>query len=415
MKNAKAILIVTLIVLNLNAAMAQDRKTCEAIANSVFTAVSEHNFAEIKPHLSDDFTMAEQNQPIAEMVLQQLIAQLKVEQYRLAGVDEKHGLTLNYEVEYAGLGEKQAKFVFNANNKIQTLELSKIKVKTLSKEQQQIEYNPSHFIEIPFSQMGKLIVVKAKLDGIERDFILDSGSPHTLINAAYIAERETTLSGSKGVTGKNLSGMDIKPASIDFYGIKTNKQKHLTLDIAHLEKDDQTIYGLIGYDFIKQYDVLFDYKNKTLTLIKPDYFATYKSQKLSHYQQPNRIPLAFKSHIPIVSTNISAVNYNMGIDCGAEVNLFDEKFYPNIANHLHHITADTLGGAAKEHKTVKSAILDQLTIGNQPYKNTATVFTNIAHLNDTKDKVIDGILGYEILSKQPTLLSYKRNELILFK
>ena len=40
-------------------------------------------------------------------------------------------------------------------------------------------------------------------------------------------------------------------------------------DLSHLENGTE-VYGLIGYDVHRDYDLLFDYKGKTLTLIDPD-------------------------------------------------------------------------------------------------------------------------------------------------
>ena len=41
-------------------------------------------------------------------------------------------------------------------------------------------------------------------------------------------------------------------------------------DLSHLENGTE-VYGLIGYDVYRDYDLLFDYKGKTLTLIDPDW------------------------------------------------------------------------------------------------------------------------------------------------
>ncbi len=53
----------------------------------------------------------------------------------------------------------------------------------------------------------------------------------------------------------------------------------LTMNLAHLETElDTEIYDLIGYDMLKNYDVLLDYRDKEMVLIKPDYFNSYRSK-----------------------------------------------------------------------------------------------------------------------------------------
>lgn len=412
----KHILTITLALLITNFVFSQNQERCKEIAENVFEAVNKKDFQAIKPFLSKDFTIAGHKMPLAENILMALIAQLnKIEKHTLTSVENEIGVTLYYDLVYEELGKKQSLFVFNDKNKIQHLELLKIAVKTLDKKDKKIDYSSQNFIEIPFFQMQKLIVVKAKINGVERNFILDSGSPHTIINSKYIGNKEeTSSSGLKGVGGSSLSGMNIEKINLDFYGIKMLEQDALTLNISHLEKDSIEIYGLIAYDLIKEYDVLFDYKNQIVTLINPDFFEKYKSKKLKDYKKSISLPLSLRGHIPVVSVHIAKRKYNMGIDCGATANLLDEKNYVAIKKNLKKITSSGLLGASKEKKEVKYASLKKLYLNKRLYKNTSVVFSDISHLNKNAEVFIDGLLGYEILSKQLSLLSYKRKELVLF-
>ena len=43
------------------------------------------------------------------------------------------------------------------------------------------------------------------------------------------------------------------------------------------------------------------------------------------------------------------------------------------------------------------------------------MFNSISHLNMSKDERIDGLIGYQILSRQKTVLSYRNRKLILIK
>lgn len=105
----------------------------------------------------------------------------------------------------------------------------------------------------------------------------------------------------------------------------------------------------------------------------------------------------------------------MGIDCGAGMNLLDVNLFPEMKNLLRKISSKSLSGASKGKKKVTSALLKKFHAGTTAYKNTHFVFNDIAHLNKDKEVKIDGLLGYEFLSKRPTLLSYERKELLLIK
>ncbi|WP_018360407.1 aspartyl protease family protein [Porphyromonas macacae] len=420
----KCILLSILSVVITTTAFAQDRAECERIAGVVFEAVGKQDMTQIKPHLSEKFEISGQTTPVAEKVLEMLVGNLGgIKSFTLTEArTDATGLTLNYDVEYEKKGKKQAFFEFNEKNKIRRMELLKIEVKTAKTDPSKIQYNPENVIEIPFTRMGRLIIVKASINGIEKDFILDSGSGFTIINSKYMEKDTTTdagtnktvLSSAKGVHDESLSGTNIVKASIDFYGTRVDEQDMLTHDISHLEIDGRPIYGLIGHDLLRKYDVLYDYDRKVITLINPDYFETYRKEKFSGHLIET-VPLEWRGHIPIVSIEIGGSYRKMGIDCGATVNLLDVELLPQMKGYLKKIKTRDLGGASINKKNVTHAILKRFYVGTTLYKNTETVFSNIAHLNKDKEVKLDGLLGYEFLSKRPTLLSYQRKELLLIK
>lgn len=102
-------------------------------------------------------------------------------------------------------------------------------------------------------------------------------------------------------------------------------------DISHLSKDRE-IYGLIGYQVLKDYDWLFDYEGKTLTLIKSDKTENYiKEMRYKTYEVPMQMT-SEKSHIPFIETKIGDITLMMGIDCGAAVNLIDDSMFSKLEN-----------------------------------------------------------------------------------
>lgn len=405
-------------------AFAQDRAVCEKIVGVVFEGIGKQNMALIKPLLTEKFEISGQTAPVAEKVLEMLVGNLGgIKSFTLTEVRaDTTGLRLSYEVEYEKKGKKQAYFEFNEKNKIRRMELLKIEVKTAKTDLEKIQYNPDNVIEVPFTRMGKLIIVKVSINGVEKDFILDSGSGFTIINSKYIDEITTTgvkrnktvLSSAKGVHNESLSGTNVVKATIDFYGIRVNEQDILSYDISHLELDGRPIYGLIGHDLLRKYDVLYDYDRGVVTLINPEYFEAYRKEKLSEHLIET-VPLEWRGHIPIVSIKIDRNYRKMGIDCGATANLLDVALLPRMPRYLNKIQTSELRGASTSKKNVTHALLKEFYVGKTLYKNTETVFSDIAHLNKDEEVKLDGLLGYEFLSKRPTLLSYQRKELLLIK
>ena len=86
-----------------------------------------------------------------------------------------------------------------------------------------------------------------------------------------------------------------------------------------------------------------------------------------------------------------------------------------FSKHLKKIDIDTLTGLDNNRIHVKSGILKMLKFKEKGFKNLKTVFSDLTHLNKDKEIKIDGLIGFEILSKQMTLIRYGQKELVLIE
>ncbi len=398
-------------------AFPQEAKICQALALKTFEAINNKKTDQIESFLSSDFTMSGQNGDIAIIVLKQLVHKLgNITHFEQIG-REPHdsSLVLTYKVIYESVGPKQAMFVFNKNNQLSQLELLKIEVKTLKREDTEIVFNPAKVISVPFKQVGGLILVQAELNGVKRDFLFDSGAPRVIINSSYLGKnRNKKLSNIKGVGGA-VADVDIENVSVDFHGIKLQNQDLLTMDLSHLETSLKTkgIHGLIGYQAIAKYDILFDYENQVLKLIQPSYFKEFKERELNG-KKIDTVPLSMEKHLPQVEASIGDKTYKMVLDCGAESNLISADHFKTISKQVKKLKKETLSGADKHKKEVQSGLLT-IHLGNSTFCNSKTLFSDITHLKKGYKTRIDGLLGYPIFSKQLTLLSFNREELLFIE
>lgn len=399
-------------------AYSQDIGECRKIVNIAVDAVNNRSTDELKKHLSSDFTCAGKSGAIAIKVMELLVNQLNEHISDISEISEKQEngtLTLVYDFNYSKkLGHKNATFVFDANNQLKQLELLSVQVKTLGRKAG-FETPAQEIITVPMEIRDNVIVVTAKLNGIERKFIFDSGASSLYLNSRYFATDSIhSMSTAQGVNS-SISGQDIVHIdSFDFYGIKTQNQDFVMSDLSHLLKDEE-IYGLIGYQVIKDYDWLFDYANKTLTLIKPDKTADYIS-KMQHatYEIPLQMT-SETSHIPFVKGKIGTEEVSLGIDCGAATNLLDIASFDKLKNNLTDITTADLTGISKQKADVQKASVKSLAIGEKLFENVPTVFNDMSHLNSGWENKIDGLIGYEILSRQKTIVSIRNRKVIFIQ
>ncbi|MDR6300931.1 pepsin/retropepsin-like aspartic protease family protein [Mesonia maritima] len=400
----------------------QNENKCENIVEQTFEAIDNKSSDHLIQYLSEDFKIAGQTGEIAKKILGQLFSQLgeTVNSYKEKSRTKKgnNSLEIVFSVDYEKMGNKKSVFTFNENCELEELELFQMEVKVLEEGATKIKKPNQEIIEIPFQKVRNLIAFEVLLNGKKRVFILDTGSPKVVLNSKYIdgQKEQKSISSTKDVNNNNISGMDITSVQqLSFGGIEINEQKVVTTDLSHLEKSlEAEIYGLIGYEMIKDYDVLLDYENQNMILINPNTFENFKSKNLNNHQI-TRTPFEMRGHIPVIEVRIDNQNLNLGIDTGAEANLIDQKLFDELQKNINDFQKDNLVGGDVNSSQVHSGLLEAMTINNRVYQNVYTVFTNIEHLNKDKTKLIDGLIGYPILSQQKLIISFDRKEILFIE
>lgn len=405
---------------------AQSLTDCENVVKETVNAVNSYSSEALRPYLASDFECSGQKGDVADQVLNAIIGMLaqsndSIEKYEKIS-DERNGdmLTLDYTFIYSKHAKSRTTFVFDKENKIKRLDLFSVTVKSADKGFK-FEKPQSKVITVPITlTKNNMIVTQAAINGEKHNFIIDSGCPILYLNSKYFRgnddEEGARMSSSEDVNGKISGGQDVITVdSFDFNGIRANGIKVMASDLSHLEKGTD-VYGLIGYDVYKDYDLMFDYKKKTLTLIDPDYTETFlKERKYEYDEVPFEMSKTMR-HIPLIKAQIDTVSLTLGIDCGAGNNLIDSKRWDEFESMLRRVKTTKLKGISNdEGAEVHVGKLKRIKIGGRTFRHTQTVFNNISHFNRNKDERIDGLIGYEVLSRQKTILSYKNKKLIFIK
>ena len=424
-KEMKRIGFIALLLFSAVCVKAQSLTDCENVVKETVNAINSYSSEAVQPYLSSDFECSGQKGNVANLVLKATIGKLEqlndsITKYeRISERRDGNTLTLVYSFTYSKIGDKTTTFVFNEENKIKSLELLKVTTK-----QPDMGFNfekpQAKVINVPITlSKNNLIVTQAVINGEKHNFIIDSGCPVLYLNSKYFRgsdENETRVGTAEDVNGKISGGQDvISIDSFDFNGICADSIKVMMSDLSHLENGTE-VYGLIGYDVYRDYDLLFDYKGKTLTLIDPDYTETFLKEHKYEYEE---VPLEMSKgmrHIPIINGQIDTADLTFAIDCGAGGNLLDFGLWDEFKNNLRRVKTTTLKGVSNDEGTeVHEGKLKGLKIGGKTFRNTRTVFNDISHLNMDKTERIDGLIGYQILSRQKTIMSYRNRKLILIK
>jgi len=269
------------------------------------------------------------------------------------------------------------------------------------------------YIHVPFTLTSKLILFSVALNGQEESFIFDSGAPYLVLNKKYEdmgdTESSTTI---KGATGEASGIQTTSVACLDIEDLQLCDQTALIIDLSHLEAQLNTkIRGLIGYDSIKDYDVLYDYENTMVTLINPTKTADYIKRDFINQ------PLLFgnATHLPVLPICIAEKTFQMAIDCGAETSLLNSNHKEFICQSgvFTQKESQSLTGIENEVSQVQVGVIKAVSIGDEiQMREMPLLFSDISHLCAASNIRIDGIVGYDVLSAQKTVISYSRREML---
>ena len=392
---------------------AQDFDQCSKVVDKFMSAVSDHSAEGLEAYLAPGFTMAGQQQPIAAMVLAQLVPQMNetVKAYELVEQNAAHGtLTLKYNVTYTNLGTQTATFVFGSDNLVKECELIKMRAAVIQKgESETPKGELKDVVRIPFTFHHAIPMVKVTVDGEERNFLFDSGAPMILLNSEYY---ENTLDSSMSVGGmghgvlSNVGEMGMHHVqSLELGGINIHDQDLMTTNLSNLSTKREKVYGLIGFSFFSNYDLLFDYIDKEIVFINPEMTDQYLQE---HNYKTEWIPITMNGHVTAVECFIDGLPLKMGIDCGAQANLLGTDFLEKRPDAVRGKRRNNLGGVGEGSSKVTMGKVT-LYIGDNKFKRQWTAFSDMTAIKGALG--VDGIIGFQVLYGKRTLISYKNQKM----
>ena len=271
-------------------------------------------------------------------------------------------------------------------------------------------------IYIPFTLVGRLMIVQAGVDTFTGNFIVDTGSERLLLNQDYVPftgrEKLVTAVGNTG-------SLSVKEKLVDSLYLDqlyvTNVMAHL-VDLNHIEvKKNTRILGILGYNVFEKFELFIDYQNRLIVLSRVDRRGT-RMDSIAYYELPyDSMSFDLKKHLIVVPVNINGVRTEMILDSGAELNLIDRRISKRVLGQFTIIKRVNLVGVGKHQVEVIAGTINQASCGNQEAKNMNTLLTSLDEINSSFGVSVEGVLGYEFLNSRRTLINYQKRKLYFFR
>lgn len=268
-------------------------------------------------------------------------------------------------------------------------------------------------ISIPFKQAGKMIILPATVNGVSGNYILDTGIPHVVLNAAYFDGQKVdrVYSSVLGTTPKiKASHVKIELKGLTWKGVYAE-----ILPLEHLETiKGMPILGLIGGQMLRKYMLWIDYEQQFIWLEKEG--STWET---SFFPAPTEGSVLqqvfrFKNGSPSIQIQLGKSKYLFSLDTGAETNIIDSKYQSTFAPYFNLERQKVLSSFTKEANPITSTLLYGMKIDGLACQPMISTFLTLREWNtSTKGPKVAGILGYEFLQQFRVCIDFKSRILYL--
>ncbi len=298
-------------------------------------------------------------------------------------------------------------FAINEPNTIQKLHFPKA------------EYIGENTVRIPFKLIDHLIVIEAEVLNRKGNFIIDTGSEKLILNTVHFKNLHSLPSYDRhsGITSeiddvkiKWLKKLLVQNFSID--NIKSD-----IIDLSHIEKRKKmSLYGIIGYNVLKEYEIFIDFHLKQITLSRIDKNG-HKIDKLPYLEVIiDTINFTLKKHTIVLVSYVNNQKLNFGLDTGAEINLLHKSVSKKVLKNFKTPKRIIMTGAGKKKIEVLAGKLHKVKLTNTIYCGVMrTILTNLSTMNVAYGTKLDGVLGYEFIAMRRIIINYKKKQLYFVK
>ena len=226
-------------------------------------------------------------------------------------------------------------------------------------------------------------------------FLLDTGTQMTMLDPTLAATLKLSTSGTAEVVSVGVSAWAsfAQVELIEVGSRSTANQKVLVYDLKNLQVTGLKIQGVLGEEFLEQFDILIDNAHSVLCLDNAGTMQTeVKGQHVDLLEPETKSGAAPLAHSLIVSARLSdgMRPVRLKLDSGANVSfLYNTSDY--LALGVYHGAALRGGGANGSPRTFTALPAQKVNIGSVDLGK-VTFITLAGAKNDSRTPDFDGLL-----------------------
>ena len=395
--------------------------TLEALRQSV----NAHDYAKLEPGLDSTFTYQGQDTDMSRMIMRQVVAGYPKE---ITAIDilstSQTGNTFEVAVSLESQDDSDTRSVtLSADYKIIQADIADIQLGGHGQQTNAPVPQPENILPavttVPFELADRIIVVKAEINGVAGNYLVDTGAQAIMLNSTRFTKDnletfELDHPLPKGAGGEIQNVRAARDLELEWGAIRMQGLRGLVTDLSHLEKNlgGIEIMGLIGYNVLEKFQVHFDYAAQELSLFSLD--DANKPVTRTDLGEPElTVPFDMMGHIPVFPVRIAGQDMKMGLDSGAGDAMLFTKWQEPLRGQYEFIKRDALTGGDTNVQMGDVVRIDSMQLENIDYPDMTFRFNDLAIHGDSPVP-LDGLLGYEFLQSQPIAINFRSRQLLLW-
>ncbi|MEZ4962509.1 MAG: retropepsin-like aspartic protease [Saprospiraceae bacterium] len=270
---------------------------------------------------------------------------------------------------------------------------------------------------VPFELVGNTIVVQATVNGIDGNFILDTGSPALVLNGSYFEGIQVPWMNQavSDFHGELSKARHLVVESMDIDGLPVTGETALVVNLAPLEQTKGIpIHGIIGYTNFNEMEMLLDF-DKQHALFFPTNKKGERLCRSSSYRLTDSLDLKMSGHFPCIQAVFEGKKLRLGIDTGAEANVLQSKLLKNKMGEITLTKNLEVRGIKNQRKICPRGWIKNLRIGHWDQEDREMVIANLDELNSNLNLGLDGILGVPFLKERKLAINYKSKKIYVWE
>lgn len=274
---------------------------------------------------------------------------------------------------------------------------------------------------IPFTLVGKLIVIQASADTSSGNFILDTGAPGLVLNNTYFRDYPVTVPHNGSRSDINGSSEHLEQTTVKHFRFGAMHYYRMGADLVPLGHLERTrglkIMGLIGVSFFKECEMIIDYKAGIIRLhhIERKDAKSYRNELLSDTSKYAAYPIELRDNRILIKTRIAQRDVRFAIDYAAETSILDSRLPDKV---LDSVTIDgriILSGVGTKKVEALSGELSGLHIGNVKIPSLPVIITHLDNTCFGGVDCINGVLGYDFIASSTIAINFRKRILYILK